>query len=179
MASEKPAKPAEAPAAAAEAPKKNSMVKMGIVAAVVLVLEGATVAGTMMLSSGPKKVVAEVPVKAVEPEQKDVEVDLVKDRLPNNVGGRLCMYDLQIVAKVNEKDKVKATELFAERDAETRDHVRTIIASSDPKSLNEPGLETLRRQIAYQLAQDLGKDGKDLVKEILIPQCTPKPVTTF
>jgi flagellar basal body-associated protein FliL len=132
-----------------------------------------------MLSSGPKKVVAEVPMKAVEPEPKDVEVDLVKDRLPNNIGGRLYMYDLQIVAKVSEKDKVKATELFASRDAETRDHIRTIIARSDPASLGEPGLETLRRQIAYQLEQDLGKDGKDLVKEILIPQCTPRPVTTF
>ena len=128
----------------------------------------------MMFSSGPRNVVADVPVKAVEPEEKFVEVDLVKGKLPNNIGGRLFTYDLQIVAKVNEKDKAKATELFAARDAETRDRIRTIIASSDPKSLGEPGLETLRRQIAYQLEQDLGKDGKDLVKEVLIPKCTPK-----
>ena len=125
------------------------------------------------------RTVADVPLKPAEPEEKDVEVELMKDRLPNNVGGRPFTYDLQIFAKVNEKDKAKATDLFTSRDAETRDRIRTIIASSDPKSLGEPGLETLRRQIAYQLEQDLGKDGKDLVKEVLIPKCTPNPVMQY
>ncbi|HUO09983.1 MAG TPA: hypothetical protein VM008_16885 [Phycisphaerae bacterium] len=172
MANEKPAKPTEA-APAADAPKKNSMIKMIIVAAVVLVLEGATVGVTMMISAGPKKVIAEVPVAATEPVEHDAEVKLVEARLPNNVGGRLYIYDLAVVAKVDDKNKVKVTELFAERDAETKDHIRAIIASSDPKALAEPGLETLRRQIAYQLDETLGKDGKGLIKEVLIPKCTP------
>jgi flagellar basal body-associated protein FliL len=179
MASEKPAKPAEAPAAAAEAPKKNSMMKMAIVGVVVLILEGGTVGVTMMMSSGPKKAMAEAPVKVVEPPAKDVEVKLLAETFPNNVSGRLYLYNLQVVAKVDEKNKTRATDLFAERDAETRDRIRTIIASSDPKSLNEPGLETLRRQISYQLEQDLGKEGKDLIKDILIPKCTGTEVQQF
>ena len=61
-------------------------------------------------------------------------------------------------------------ELLKERSAEIKDKIRTIIASSDRKSLSEPGLETLRRQIMYQLEQDLGKD---LIKDLLIPKCTP------
>ena len=178
MANDK-AKPAEAAAGAAEAPKKSSMMKMGVMAAVVLVLEGGTVLATMKMTAGPKRAVAEEIVKAPEPEPKDVEVDLMKDVLPNNIGGRPFLYDLQIVAKVSEKNKDKAKELFTARDAETRDRIRTIVASSDPKSLEEPGLETLRRQIAYQLEQDLGKDGKDLVKEVLIPKCTPHAVPQY
>jgi flagellar basal body-associated protein FliL len=179
MASEKPpAKPAEAPAAAAaaEAPKKNSMMKMIIVAAVVLVLEGGTVGVTMMLSAGPKKVMAEQPATApAEAVEHDVEVKLIDaTRLPNSVGGREYLYILSIAAKVDEKNKAKATELLAEREAETKDRIRTIIASSDPKSLAEPGLETLKRQIAYQLDEILGQDGKGLIKEVLIPQCTPQ-----
>ena len=172
MSAEKPAKPAEA--AAAETPKKSGMMKLIIVAGVVLVLEGATIGVTMMLSSGPKKVVAEAPTSApAEAVVHDVEVKLVDARLPNSLGGRIFVYDLAVVVKVDEKNKVKMTELFAEREAETKDHIRTIIASSDPKALSEPGLETLRRQIAYQLEEILGKDGKGMIKEVLIPKCTP------
>lgn len=172
MASDKGAKPAEAPAPAAEAPKKNSMAKMAIMAAVVLVLEGATVGVTMVMSSGPKKALAEAPTSApAAAVEHDVEVKVVTDRLPNNIS-RLCNYDLQVVAKVDEKNKDKVTELFKDQDAEIRDHIRKIVAGSDPKTLLEPGLETLRRQISYQLDQDIGKD---LIKEVLIPKCTPQP----
>ena len=116
------------------------MAKMGMMAALVLVLEGGTVAGTMMLSSGPRKVVADVPIKPLEPEEKNVEVDLVKGTLPNNVSGRLFMYDLQIFAKVNEKDKARATELFAARDAETRDRIRYDHCHANPKASANRGL---------------------------------------
>ncbi len=140
MASEKPAKPAEAPAAPAEAPKKNSMMKMAVVAVVVMLLEGGTVGVTMMMSSGPKKAMAEAPVKPPEPPAKDVEVKLLAERFPNNVSGRMYTYDLQVVAKVDEKNKTRATDLFAERDAETRDRIRTIIASSDPEDSGGTGV---------------------------------------
>jgi flagellar basal body-associated protein FliL len=164
------ARPVEA-APAEAAPKKSGKMKMIAVAATVLLLEGGTVGLTMIMAGGPKRVVADVPTPAkAEVVEKDVEVEIIKDKLPNNLRGHLFLYDLQVVAKVDEKNKVKVTELFAERKAEISDRIRTIIASSDPKSLEEPGLETLRRQIGYQLEQDLGKS---LLKELLIPKCTP------
>jgi flagellar basal body-associated protein FliL len=169
MASEKPAKPAE-PAPEGEAPKKGGK-KTILVAAVVLLLEGATVAVTMVMAGGPRRAVADVPTPAPkEAVEKDAEVKIIEAKLPNSREGHLYLYDLQIVAKVGEKNKEKVTELFSERDAQIRDHIRTVIAGFDPKSLTEPGLETLRRQVSYQLEQDVGKD---LVKEVLIPKCTP------
>jgi len=144
---------------------------MIIMAAVVLGLEGGTVGLTMMMAGGPKRVIADVPtsqpVKVVE---KDVELKLIDAKLPNALGGRLYLYDLQVVATTAEKNKTKVSELFTEKEAQIKDRIRTIIASSDPKALSEPGLETLRRQIAYQLEQDLGKD---LIKEVFLPKCTP------
>src|SRR4051812_7942181 len=115
MANEKPAapaKPAEAPAApAADAAKKKPMMKMIIMAALVLALEGGTVGLTMVMAGGPKRVVADVPasqpVKVVE---KDVEIKLVDAKLPNALGGRLYLYHLQVVATTGEKNKTKVSE---------------------------------------------------------------------
>lgn len=168
---EKEASKAPESEAGAGGEKKKSPMKMMVMAAAVVVLEIGTVGATMMLSGGPRQAPAEtpttVPAKEVE---KDVEVSIMVGRLPNNQSGRLWMYSIKVFAKVDEKNKVKAEEVLKERAAEVQDRIRTIVASAEPKTLSEPGLETLRRQIGYQLEEDLGKD---LIKELLIPECTP------
>ena len=164
------AKP-ETPATEEAAPKKKLPIKAVGVALAVVLLEVATIGVTMVLSGGPQRARADVPATApAEAVEKDVEVPIIDAKLPNSQSGRLYLYDLAVVAKVDEKNKDKVTALLEERQAEVKDRIRMIIASSDPKSLAEPGLETLRRQIEYQLSQDLGPD---LIKELLIPKCTP------
>jgi flagellar basal body-associated protein FliL len=173
MANEKPAAaPAPAPAEEAkDAPKKKGGMKMIVAAAVVVVLEVATVFVTAKMAGGPKQAMAAPPTtKPAEKVEKDVEVKLIDTKLPNKKSGRLFMFDLGVVVTVEEQNKDKVTALFTERDAEIKDQVRAIIASSNFESFDEPGLETLRRQICYQLEQDIGKD---LIKEVLIPKCTP------
>jgi flagellar basal body-associated protein FliL len=97
---------------------------------------------------------------------------LIKAVLPNIQSGKLFLYDFQAAVKVAEKDKEKVTELIAEKEFEIKDQIRTIIASSDPESLSEPGVETIRRQVMHQLEEDLGKD---LIKEVLIPSISGRP----
>ena len=170
MAADKPAKPAEAPAADAPGAAHQGGPPTILVAGIVVLMEAATVGLTMMMSGGPRRAAADPPTSApAQAVEKDTEVKLIEAKLPNSKG-RLYLYDLQVFAKVGEKNKDKVTELFNDREAEIKDHIRTIIAGFDQQSLSEPGLETLRRQIAYQLDQDIGKD---LVKEVLIPKCTP------
>ncbi len=63
--------------------------------------------------------------------------------------------------------------MITEHEALIQDRVRTIIAQSDPDKLgggSEPGLETLRRQVKYQLDEIVG-DG--LIDDVLIPRCIP------
>ena len=104
-----------------------------------------------------------------------VELPLLESRFPNKRSGKTFLYDVKIVLSVKKEsaDKVKST--IGEHDALIQDRVRTIIAESDPDKLGggaEPGLETLRRQVKYQLDEIVG-DG--LIDDVLIPQCIPFP----
>ena len=167
------AAPQAAPAEKSETPRKKGNLKVAIVAAAVVFLEVGTVALTIHLSSGPRPTLADIPASApAEKVQRDVEIKLVSETYTNSQSGKLWLYSIQVVLKVSEKNKEKVTEVFAQRESEVRDQIRTIIASSDPTSLAEPGLNTLRRKISFRLEETMGKD---LIKEVLIPKCTPQP----
>ena len=112
------------------------------------------------------------PIGPVDP-KAIVEIQLVDFRAPNKQSGRTFLYDVAIfvTTKTVTQDKVK--DLISSKDALIKDRVRTIIAEIDPEKLgggSEPGLETLRRQVKYQLDQILG-DG--LIDEVLVPRCIP------
>jgi flagellar basal body-associated protein FliL len=170
------AKPEAAAGEGGHAENKKGLPKKAIIVAVaVVILEVATVGVTVMMSGGPQKIMADPPTTATKPaeehKEKEAEVKLMDGRLPNRRNaGRLYLYDMSVVAKVYEKNKEKVKGLIEEMDAEIKDRIRTIVASSGAEALDEPGLETLRRQIKYQLEHDLGKD---MIVEILIPKCIP------
>lgn len=97
------------------------------------------------------------------------------NRTPQRRSGKSYLYDVKIVLSVKKEfaDKVKA--IIGEHDALIQDRVRTIIAESDPDKLgggSEPGLETLRRQVKYQLDEIVG-DG--MIDDVLVPQCISFP----
>ena len=98
---------------------------------------------------------------------------VVEFRAPNKIGGKTFLYDVSIYAVCRQKNKAKIETAFKERGALIKDRVRTIIAQSDPEKLgggSEPGLETLRRQVKYQLDEIVGEG---IIEEVLIPRCIP------
>jgi flagellar basal body-associated protein FliL len=110
---------------------------------------------------------------AAAEKKKQVEVDVVDLRATNKQSGHTFIYDVSIfaVTKGDNAEKVKAR--IKDRDALIKDRIRTIIAQSDPDKLgggSEPGLETLRRQVKYQLDEIVG-DG--MIDEVLVPRCMP------
>ncbi|MCC7350743.1 MAG: hypothetical protein IT446_09255 [Phycisphaerales bacterium] len=105
--------------------------------------------------------------------RKTVEINVIDFKTPNRQTGRLFLYDVSIfvVTKGEFADKLK--EMIKDREALIKDRIRTIIAVSDPEKLgggSEPGLETLRRQVKYQLDEIIGEG---MIDEVLIPRCTP------
>jgi flagellar basal body-associated protein FliL len=105
--------------------------------------------------------------------KRSIEVQILDFRAPNKQSGRTFLYDVTIfaVTKSEFEERVKAT--IKEREALIKDRVRTIIAQSDPEKLgggSEPGLETLRRQVKYQLDEIVGEG---VIDEVLVPRCIP------
>ena len=101
------------------------------------------------------------------------EVSVDSFRAPNRQNGRTYLYDVEISVRVKgaAKDAVEAK--LKNSKSLVRDRMNRIIAGIDPQKLNgavEPGLETLRRQVKYQLDQIVGEN---VIDEVLVPRCIP------
>ena len=194
---EKPDKKSDAAGGAdrGAAAKGGLMAKTPVLLGAVLVLEAAVLLGGFkLLSGGPQHAAgAELSTseegdgrgdghggkgegrggKAGDRKAKSVELNVLDFKAPNKVNGRTFLYDVSIfvVCKSDYEKQVKDT--LKEREALIKDRVRTIIAQSDPEKLvggSEPGLETLRRQVKYQLDTIIGEG---MIEEVLVPKCIP------
>ncbi len=113
--------------------------------------------------------------KGPAPKKKKLKysMPLIEFRAPNKVSGKMYLYDVAIEAQVLGENFDGVQKKVDERKALISDRVRTIIAQSDPEKLNgqaEPGLETLKRQVKYQLEEIVGEG---VIEEVLIPRCIP------
>jgi flagellar basal body-associated protein FliL len=105
--------------------------------------------------------------------KKAVEVQIVDFRAPNKQSGRTFLYDVTIFAVTKGEYKERVEVSIKEHEALIKDRVRTIIAQMDPEKLgggSEPGLETLRRQVKYQLDEIVGEG---MIDEVLVSRCIP------
>lgn len=184
------AKPAAAPAAAASAGGGGMMGMLGktpvLLGGVMLIEAVVLFAGFKFIGGGQPRAVAGA--ELVTPDAKKgegeagkgagdtastVELTVVEFRAPNKQSGRTFLYDVKIVAvaKAESADRVKET--LKDRQSLVEDRIRTIIAQLDPEKLgggSEPGLETLRRQVKYQLDEIVGEG---MIDEVLVPRCIP------
>lgn len=102
--------------------------------------------------------------------KKPVEVTVVDFKAANRLSGRMVLYDVAIVAGTKGKYKDKVSSTIKDREGLIKDRVRTIIANCEPEKLAEPGLETLRRMVKYQLDEILGEG---IIDEVFVPRCIP------
>ncbi len=106
---------------------------------------------------------------------KFAEVPVLRFRAQNKRSGRSVLYDVGLAAVVKSDFEERVKTMMKDREATLQDRMRTIIAQSEPEKLDggvEPGLETLRRQVKYQLDEMLGEG---VIEEVLVTQCTPLP----
>jgi flagellar basal body-associated protein FliL len=102
-----------------------------------------------------------------------VEVPVLDIKAPNRQNGGTFIYDVSILVSVKPEFQQKTEDVLKSHEALITDRIRTIIAQTDPDKLgggSEPGLETLKRQVKYQLDEIVG-DG--IIDEVLVPRCIP------
>ena len=102
------------------------------------------------------------------PTDMDVELLICELDAFNKKTGRLMMYHIQVVAIVNRGHEERLQKLVELRRGTISDRVTTVIRSAEPKYLSEPGLETIRRQIKFELDKIFGDE--TLIIELLIPK---------
>jgi flagellar basal body-associated protein FliL len=105
--------------------------------------------------------------------KKSVVVKVTEFKAPNKKSGTSFLYDMKICAVTKVEFQKQVEDAIADQEPLIQDRIRTIIAESDPEKLSggaEPGLETLRRQIKYQLDLIIG-DG--MIDEVLVPRLIP------
>jgi len=178
--------PAPAPERASDKGGAGLLAKTPILLGGVMLIEAVVLfAGFKFLAGGaPKTAVGADLVetgsasgdKAAPTTQNDnelVEIQLVDFKALNKLSGHSFLYDVSIYVTVKPEFSDRVTQAIKDHDALIQDRIRTIIAELDPEKLgggSEPGLETLRRQVKFQLDEMLG-DG--MVDEVLVPRCIP------
>lgn len=112
------------------------------------------------------------PIKKIDP-KSSVEVEVLTLKASNRQSGRTFFYDVQIKIITRQANEEKVKSIIAAKSGLIQDRIRTIIAQSEPAKLQgetEPGLETLKRQVKYQLDEIIGEG---YVDEVLVPRCVP------
>lgn len=165
---------------------KGLLTKLPVLIGGVMVVEAALLlGGFQLLNGGPGSAegasIEEGHGEAQEGEGTDfshlgddyTEVEVDSFRAPNRLNGRTYLYDVDISIRVKADVREKVETKLANSTALVRDRMNRIVAQIEPEKLNgavEPGLETFRRQVKYQLDLILGEG---LIEEVLVPRCIP------
>lgn len=182
--------------AAPKAAGGSFLAKTPVLLGVVMVVEaGILFAGFKMLGGGTPKAAAAAELTTEESQEshgssnaseghgekttkktdkkKVAIINVVEGRFPNKATGRTYLYDIQVAVMTKGEFEERVTQIVKDRDAMIKDRLRTVIAQIDPEKLggsSEPGLETLKRQVKYQLDDIMGEG---LIDEVLISRCLP------
>jgi len=172
------AKAPAAPAGPAPKPRKS---KSWMLIAAMMALEGVGVFfAARMLSSHPEPAMAEEAAADTHGEHGEkekaaggpetngtAELALSDAKTFNKETGKLVLLHMRVSALIAAPDQEKGKTLVAAKQARIDDRINTVIRSCEPKHLNEPGLETIKRRLKFEC--DRIFEDETLIREILIP----------
>lgn len=149
---------------------RKRLITLGIVGAIML-LEGVGVVVAVKMT-GHSPATGEAAQGVQDPaqrlEQMDAELGLVDCDAINRKSGHPVVVHVSLSVRVAPANQEHAGRLIAKRQDTLKDRVQMILRRADPQYLNEPNLDTIKRQIKHELDAILGDE--ELVLEVLIPQ---------
>ena len=170
-----PASPAPAEPAKGDAPPKKSKAPTFAIFGGVMVIEGLAIFGVMkMFGHEPDPTVGLEPMApTTKPWDDSLELPVASVRVPNNNGARTMLYSVKVAARVAFKEKEDVRQFLERRKNTLEDVISRVIRSAEERHLAEPGLETLKRQVRFELNALIGDEHK--IEQVLIPECMPIP----
>jgi len=154
---------------------KGKLFALVIVAGLML-LEGVGVyslvkftGGTPAVTKAAQDETGAAPGQPIElPEDQEAEVEVLECRPSNRTVGKLITFHLRVSVLVRRENQELVQKLVEEKKGRLQDRVNYVIRSAQLKHLNEPGLETVRRQIEHEFDKIFGDD--ELIVAVLIPE---------
>lgn len=152
------------------APGRVGKLKPILIVAGLMLVEGVAIFATMKVVSPAPQVVHAEEMDAVENDpfkiKDDVELVVCEVSTFNRKEGRVYVYNAEISVLVATEDQERIAEFIKARELSIKDRVQVVIRSADPADFNDPGLQSIKRQVLHELNNLLG--GKELIKEVLI-----------
>ena len=147
-----------------------------MIVAVLMLLEGVGVyslvkftGGGPMASAAAQGEGAAEPGAPIElPEDQEAEVEVLECRPSNRTVGKLITFHLRVSVLVRRENQELVQKLVEEKQGRLQDRVNYVIRSAQLRHLNEPGLETVRRQVKHEFDKVFGDD--KLILAVLIPE---------
>ncbi len=111
--------------------------------------------------------------KRMQTLKDQVEIALPELNAYNKRDGRMFLFNFQVTIRVQSEQKEQVEEIIELRESTIKDRFNTVIRRADSKFLNEPELQTIRRQLQHELEDIIGDD--QLIEELLIPKFFQSP----
>lgn len=160
--------------ASAETKAAKPSIKVLMIVAAVMLIEGLAVAGlVMVMRGGASTASAEIEGAEEAAEEKLGEVPLISDKFQNLQTGKTWIWECELVLQIREKNREAVTATLEARKAEITEGVSMIFRKAQHVHLTEPGLETLNRQVSAYVHEVFGEhpDGTPRVERVIIPKC--------
>jgi flagellar basal body-associated protein FliL len=163
-----------APAAAPATPSAKGKLKLPIIVGGMMLVEAVVVFMLVKMTATPPPEVHAAEGHAgehgepAEAKEIDPEIPLVECESINRTSGQTIVVHLSLSALAAAENAEKLKKLVEMRKSSIQDRVQFVVRGADPKHLNEPGLETIRRQLKAEIDKLFGDE--KLVTELLIPQ---------
>ena len=155
-------------------------IKTIVVILALLVAEGAAIVFLMTMMGQPSEVSAAELLTDPDAELSEVqELPVLQDKFSNAKQGRLWIWDMEIVIAVEARHATEVQAVLDRRASLIRSGIGRIIASAQHTYFQEPGYDTIRRQVLDFINSDdlVGTDpeGEPMVQDVLIPSCIGFP----
>jgi len=162
------------PVASGGGRRMKSMATLGLFGGVMLI-EGLAIFFAMkFLGSEPDPTLAVEGMKpTTRPVQERKELEVCHMRVPNSNGSQTTLYNIRIAVVVHYTSEEEVRGMLENRQHAIEDRIGQVVRSADQRHLAEPGLESLKRQIQFELNNMLGDD--QLIEAVLIPELMPLP----